>query len=243
MKFTRLELVKTLEAARIGVRNSLTIPIITGRVINQGFDEKTLKGLDSLYQLAELKFMEKDKSYQEKIIARKEFRGLFKKAYKYYMKYIKLLRKALWEDEIAMESLGIFGERERTKTGWMVQAKEFYNNAINNPAIMEKISRFAITKEKLELGLKLITDVEASDDFQTFKNGEAEVATFYRNKVFTQLYRRMLEFKQACINEFEDDPQLLEMIGIPALTEGYKRKTTDTTTEKAKKTHSPEGTM
>jgi hypothetical protein len=123
-----------------------------------------------------------------------------------------------------MEALGLFGNRDRTHAGWLIQAREFFTTAKDNEEIFNKTTRFAVTQEKLQKGLDLLTDVETSDEFRNYKKGEAERSTFFRNKIFTVVYRWLVEFKQACLNEFEDDPQILEMIGIPALTEGYKRK-------------------
>lgn len=222
-KFSRQELITILNEVRIGIRNSLKHNQVKDRIINQGYDDANFAAADANYQEAEIKFMEKDKAYAEKLNATRAFRKILKKGWKYYIKMVKLFRRAFLYDPETMEALGLYGKRVKARGAWIIQAKEFFNTAKTNEDIFNKMTRFAVTQEKLQKGLDFLTDIETSDEFKNYAKGEAERSTFFRNKVFTVVYRWLVEFKQACLNEFEDDPQILEMIGIPALTEGYKR--------------------
>jgi hypothetical protein len=213
-----------LSSARVAIENAQTNEEIKGFIINYGYDDERLQeGLELLKTADDLYQAQKSKR-GEQITVSNQLQEKFDHAYNLYIGYVKLARLVLKDDPGAITTLGLVGERKRTFPGFIAQAKQFYLNAMNNEEIFEKIKKFAITKEKLQAGLDLLSEIEKTDSFQESKKGASQDATLLRNTAFKKLMQWMSEFTQASRIALASRPQLLETLGILARSEGYKRK-------------------
>ena len=108
-------------------------------------------------------------------------------ANKEYMRHVKVARIALQSDYAAFLKLGLEGQRKRTLSGWLVQSRQFYSNALADSAVQTKLAVFGLTQEKLQAAKQAVDDVEAANSLQKKEKGEAQQATVDRDTVIDNL--------------------------------------------------------
>lgn len=204
--------------------NARSEPEIMGLLQPYNYDDPRLQEGIDIYNEADRLFEKQRLDY----IAQLEAKDIFEKAYKdandIYIEHVTLARLALDDEHTKWLILALDGKRSRTLAGWLRQANEFYNNAVDNPEILEKIAVYGLTNEKLLEGKGKIKKVEISNDNHDKAKGTAQQSTIDRNNALKALEKWTFAFIQVCRLAFKDKPQLLEKLGIPVLSEGYKRK-------------------
>ena len=219
MKISKRKMANVLASARVAIENAQANEEIKGFIVNYGFDDERLQEGSELLKTAEALYQEQKSKRGDQITVSNQLQEKFDHAYTLYMGYVKLSRLALKDDPGANTTLGLVGERNRTFSGFIAQAKQFYLNAMNNEEIFEKIKKFAITKEKLQAGLDLLSEIEKTDRPQESKKGASQDATLLRNTAFKELMQWMSEFTVASRIALASRPQLLETLGILARLE------------------------
>lgn len=135
-------------------------------------------------------------------------------ANKGYMRHVKLARIALENDRGAWESLGLSGDRMDSFSGWVLQAKSFYTNALDTPEVLTKLGKLGITLEILTATQALVEDVGAKYSTQKKETGQAQRARLARDAAMDKLQKWMGPFIKVARIALEDDSQYLEMLGI-----------------------------
>jgi hypothetical protein len=232
---------KLLEKVRVGIQNALAKTSNIAKLSIYGFTEEVLRQGLALYQEAERLYLAKDIQVGKQVVVTKELKTKFKAAYKYYMKYARLFRRALRKFPEIKVALGLFGTRRRTFMGKIEEASRFFKTVLENTTVFEKVHRFAVTPETMQHGLDLFEEIKQSNDYQEMEKGESQKSTHWRNEVFEQLYDWYGEFRIAARNAFEDDdPQELETMGIMQRSKWYRRKKKPTGTEQPQEEPQPE---
>lgn len=152
--------------------------------------------------------------YSNQYSATDALKSKWKVAKKTYMNFVKVSRIALSDDRAAYHKLGLKGNREQNLSAWLAQARQFYTGAIGDDAILTKLAVFAITKEKLEAGLLLVTETEKAINQQKSSIGDAQKATMDRNEVAEKMDRYKRDLLKVAKIALGDDPQLLEKLGV-----------------------------
>ena len=80
--------------------------------------------------------------------------------------------------------------------------------------VIEKMSAFGITQEKLEAGKSLVEQTETAKASQEKEKGEAQQATLDRDNAVDALDEWMGDFIAIARIALEEKPQLLEKLGI-----------------------------
>ena len=132
------------------------------------------------------------------------------------MKHLKVALLAIVKEPGPVNALELAGARSRTLSGWLIQAKAFYTNALNDPSILEALGKYMITEAKLKIGQKLVLECETKYSKQLKEKGEAQDATGIRDKAMDELDEWMSEFTGIARIDLEENPQYLEMLGIVA---------------------------
>ena len=119
------------------------------------------------------------------------------------------------EDNVALtKSLMLNGRRKHTYTGWLEQSSMFYGNGLDSPEALTALLEYNITKNKMKAGQALVKQTAAALKTQLKELGEAQRATEQRHKAFDLMEDWMAIFTAIARIALEDDPQLLEIMGI-----------------------------
>ena len=71
----------------------------------------------------------------------------------------------------AATQLALSGKRKESLSGWLSQAKQFYNNALSDKGILKSLQGFGITEQKLKAGLAEIKAIETANLAQEKEKG------------------------------------------------------------------------
>lgn len=205
-----------------GVRDD---DFIKQRISAFNYDDERLKECIAVYEEAVKAESVKSKEYGEQYEAKASYEKLMEEAEKVYRKHSDFLKLALWENIEKQKKLQLFSQpRSKKISDWFLHVIEFYNLVIDDEEAVNAMSGYAITKEKLEEGRQKILAAETAKIKHTKEMGEAQDATERRNAVFEKLDFAIEELLTVCTYALEDRPQLIEKLGIPVLTAGYKRR-------------------
>ena len=118
---------------------------------------------------------------------------------------------ALRDDRGAAQKLDLAG-RKRTRAGWLLQAQQFYANALTDSAIVEQLAAYGITQERLAEGQRQVAAVAAGNVARRSQQGAARQATATRDAALAALQRWMRDFVAIARVALADQPQLLEKL-------------------------------
>ncbi|MCD4820269.1 MAG: hypothetical protein K8S23_16425 [Candidatus Cloacimonetes bacterium] len=203
-----------LLAANIALENALTDTEILGLLSEFGYDETKINAGKELYNSADEKFQQQKTEYGEQYAATGVLQTKWDTSNSFYIKHVKVARIALKNDYGDYLKLGLGGSRKRTLSGWLVQSRQFYINALGDAGIKTKLAEFGITEAKLQEGRNLTDEVEAANTTHKKEKGEAQQATLDRDKALDIMEDWLSDFIAISRIALEDKPQLLEKMGI-----------------------------
>src|SRR5439155_24856576 len=79
-----------------------------------------------------------------------------------YMRYVKVARMAFETDPGVLTKLKLSGGRKKARAGWLLQAKQFYSNALSNSDIISRLGAYGLTQDMLEVGKRRVAAVDAN---------------------------------------------------------------------------------
>jgi hypothetical protein len=200
--------------AQVTIDNALGNSAISEAVANFGYNKTKLLAGKALYETA-LKLHNRQKvEYGEQYAATSELETALSKADKMYMVHLKVARIALRKQISAAEALRLNGQRKKTYSGWIEQTTLFYENALASAEIKAALAGFGIDLVKLKAGEAAVNEVRSLLAAQLKEKGEAQAATKARDEALDALMEWFSDFIVIARIALENDPQLLEILGI-----------------------------
>lgn len=111
-----------------------------------------------------------------------------------YRMCVRVAKVALRHDRATLDGMGI---KQFTKVGvatWIYDARRFYANVLSNPAVLQKLARFNISRERLEAARREVDDLEQAQHDREREQRHAQAATAARNEALEDLDRWMRDF-------------------------------------------------
>jgi hypothetical protein len=152
--------------------------------------------------------------YGEQIVATSEQEKLRTISYADYMVTLKVARVAFVGEPEQLKKFNATGERNKSLSGWLRDARIFYTNLLNSPDALTVLAQFGYTAEKLERELQSVNAVEDLHSKQLKEKGEAQQSTLERDKAFDELCKWYSSFRSIARIALYHKPQLLETLGI-----------------------------
>jgi hypothetical protein len=203
-----------LVKSKVAITNAMSDQEIKTLLLEYNYDDSRLNEGLALLKQAEEVYQKQKKEYREQYVASQELDQSIEKAKPLYTEHVDLTTLAFRHESTKLVDLGLDKIRERTFSAWLIQAIEFYKIVINDETVIEKLSMYNLTKDKLEKGRQLIIEVELANSRQEKEKGEAQDSTKERDKIMAQLEDWMYEFTVICRYALKSKPQLLEKLGI-----------------------------
>ena len=200
--------------ASVAINNALTTPKIQNYLKEYGYTAEKIQQGKALYETALNLQQQQRKEYGEQFSATESFYELWETAKESYMKCLKIARIAFKEDAGIITELALNGTRKQTFSGWLLQAKQFYSNTLNNPEILNGFKEYGITKAKLEACQAEMQAAETASLVQEKEKGDAQNATQIRDKAIDELNDWLSDFIAIARIALETESQLLESLGI-----------------------------
>jgi hypothetical protein len=168
----------------------------------------------ALCDIAEKEINARRDEYGTQLASTRVLSDMMFDAKKDYMKCLKYSRIAFENNVDVQHSLDLMGDRRDTFTGFITQARQFYQNALNDDAIVQELAVISITREFLEAGLQKVNDLEQANMDQEKKKGKAILSTKKRDEAFDAFAKWTSRLVKISRLAFEDRPETLEMLGI-----------------------------
>ena len=189
-------------------------PEIREMLLKFGFDQSKIKeGQVKLEKVNNLMARQVD-LYGDQYAATEETVKNREKAYSEYMILVKVIRVALKDDIDSLKSFLATGQRSRSLSGWLREARIAYTNILNSASAMDRLKIFGITSDKIKDGLKQVEEIESLYSKQLGKKGDAQQSTIERDQAFDDLANWYSDFRAIARIALYEKPQLLEVLGI-----------------------------
>lgn len=203
-----------LTVAQVAIDNALGDATLQQYLAAYGYDTERMQAGKQLYERALSLCHRQQAAYGEQYAATDALNAARAEANDVYMRHLRVARIAFKEDDDAQQQLALAGRRERALAGWIVQVRQFYTNALGDEEVRAALGQFGITSDALEAGLALVDGVAAAKARQQRRKGDALDATEARNEALRALDEWMRDFTAIARVALEEEPQLLEMLGI-----------------------------
>jgi hypothetical protein len=181
MKPKKRSIASRLRVLDLTVSNSGSNPVIREALLKYGYDESRFEEGKNLAAEAERLSYERDNKRIEQLNATLELRESLASGKRIYADNMKVARVALRDDPVALQKLELTGPRKKAFSAWLIQAKAFYNGALETPEILKKLSRYGLTKKILQRNLELVDKSEAARENRNRLKADARDATKKRN--------------------------------------------------------------
>jgi hypothetical protein len=134
-------------------------------------------------------------------------------AHALYMRHVGVARVALRGDRGAAQALDL-AARKRNKSGWLLQAQQFYTNLLDDAAIVAKLGRFGLTQAQITAGQQLVAEVAAGHVAQQSRKSVSQETLKARDVALEALNDWMRDFLAIARIALAEQPQTLEKLGI-----------------------------
>lgn len=203
---------------RLAIENALSDPQLLSRLAPYGYTEERLQSARAQYQQVIALRRQKEIEDGQHRSSSRAFEQTWERAWKAYARLYKLARVALQDEEGMCLALGINGQRNRRFKDAVDQAHQFYDNALNDPGILEKLSGGGITPGMLTEGKTMLDQAVLARATKQSARGDAQQYTLDRDAAFTDLERWFSRFVAVARIALEQEPQWLEKLGITVIT-------------------------
>jgi len=147
-----------------------------------------------------------------------------KDAGKVFSQHIKLSRLAFRKDPEKLDKLKARRLIKGPMTARLFQVEQFYAVAVTDDDLLKKLARYGITQEKLQSAKNLSEQFQRARDSHNQLKGKSQDLRNRRDDAINNVKTWMAEFIQVCRLALQNNPQLLEKLGILVLSRGYHHK-------------------
>ena len=205
---------EALEQYRVSFENVEKQPEIATIMAEFGYDETLLTEGKTLLTKTRQAFDFNKKEDDETTEAYKNFTELKENLAKTYTLHRKKGKVIFRKEPTTLNKLALTGSLPTAYIKWLETVKKFYTVAAADSDIQSKLVRLKITTEEINGTIQLITDLELARAEYLREKGESQDSTKSKDKAFGEIDDWMSEFYAVAKIALEDNPQLLESLGI-----------------------------
>ena len=206
--------IQTLEDFRVALTNAVNQSEIATILAEFGYDsEEIAKGSKLLKKATDTYNLNKQED-NETIEARADFDTKVEELEELYSMHRKKGKVVFRKDELVLQKLGLSGSLPRSYVKRIEAIQIFYTELQADAILLDKLARLKITIKDIRLGLALISSIQQARTLYLREIGESQDATKTKDSAFAQLDDWMRDFFAVAKIAMEDNPQLLEALGI-----------------------------
>jgi hypothetical protein len=179
-----------------------------------GYDAPRLAHGRQLYDAAANLHLHQQAEYGQQYAATDALDAAWEAADAEYARLVKIARVALKSQPGHWTTLDLVGPRKASLSGWLLQARQFYQNALAQPTILAALATYGISAGRLQAGQNLVAAVEAANVDQKRERGEAQEATLKRDNALDAMDDWYSDFIAIARVVLDDTPQQLEKLGL-----------------------------
>ncbi len=131
-----------------------------------------------------------------------------------YTQHRGVARVALRGDRGAAQTLGLHAPQQTTQAGWLLQAQQFYANALADTVILGALAGYNLTEAHLAAGQAQVAAVAAGAVARQTTQSVAQETTRARDAALQALNHWMRDFRAIARIALADQPQRLAQLGV-----------------------------
>ena len=203
-----------IENNRIALANVENQPVIAATMAEYGYDLTVITKGRELLGATITAFNFNQQEDNESIQARANFDAKLSLMTEKYASHRRKAKVVFRKDEVTLKQLGLTGTYSRAYVKWIVTMKTFYNGVRSDAAHLAKLLVFKITEEEISACIAEINALETTRALYLKEVGESQEATKAKDKALAELEEWMSDFYAVAKIAMEDQPQLLESLGL-----------------------------
>jgi hypothetical protein len=214
MPKSRAAIEERLASAQQAIEGAINDDVIQSALADYGYSLERLEEGKALHTSALALHKDQQVRYGDLFKARDALTTFEQQAQDTYMRHVRVARVVYMKDRGTLHKLGLTSVRKRTLAGWLLQADQFYTNALQDPAIASALAAHKLSAQQLEAGKTQISEIAARRIARNGHQGMAKAATSSRDKALDALEQWLIAFKAMARVALEDQPHTLEKLGL-----------------------------
>lgn len=206
--------VQLLENFRVSLTNVESQSVIASILAEYGYDLATVAQGRILLEEARNAYNLNKQEDNETVAAKFNLDTKIQEITSKYTIHRKKAKVVFRNDIVTLKLLGLTGTLPKAYASWLQTLKTFYSNVQANPDIQSKLLLFKITSDDIIECSTLITALEAARTLYLQEIGESQETTRLKDTAFNTLEHWMRDFYAVAKIAMEDQPQLLESLGL-----------------------------
>lgn len=208
-------LIDLFSATRVAYTNGRDHAEIQPKLAEVGYDPARLDALLAEVDAAETEAEQQDDAKDGSSAATATLRGDYRGLRKQYVKHVKLARTVFDRGSSAYRRLGLRGDRADAVTTLLSQADEFYRVLGQDAALLGRLStEVSIDQATVDAQEAALQGVRDRLTARAAAKGGAEDLTQSRDSLADDIEDEWGRFRRRARIALEDQPQLLEVLGI-----------------------------
>lgn len=209
-----------LERAEHAIETVRTDPELALRMAGLGYDAPALDQGRLLCEQARERQRAQERGYGAKFDATTAVAEARIRAEASFKLMVQVARVALRGERGTLDTLGLGLGSKSTLLAWIDDARRFYTNALSNPEVLHKLTRFNITRELVEAGQRDVEQLDQARRAQERERVQAREATKARNEAVKALDAWLDDFLAIARAATEGRPELRKKLGLGARGRG-----------------------
>lgn len=206
--------VQTLENYRVAITNAVNQPLVAVNLAEFGYTPEKIAIGNLLLADTSFAYSNNQKENNETVSARADFDAKVSQVDTAYAMHRKKAKVVFRKDEVALKQLGLIGSSSQAYIKWLEEIKLFYSVLQSNTALLLQLQSLKVTADDVNLAVTTIKELENARAIYLKELGESQDATKAKDMAFAKLDDWMRDFKAVAKIAMEDNPQLLESLGI-----------------------------
>jgi hypothetical protein len=203
-----------ITTARVAINGMLADSALQARLAAHGHDAARLQQGQALLLRAEQLQRQQQAQSSAAVGSYEAYAVALKQLYRDYIKQLAVARLAFKEDRAARQKLALDGRRKEAGRVWLGQARQFYANALNDEALLQRLGQYSVTRAGLEASKQQLEAVERQTMLRQQKRASAQHSVKLRDEALQELEAWMRKFRRVAQLALEDEPGMLAHLGV-----------------------------
>ena len=205
---------QTLENYRVALINAINQPEVSSLLAEFGYNAANISNGTKLLDETTKAYDTNKKETNETVAARADFDNKMSQVAEVYSLHRKKAKVIFRKDEVALKQLGLIGTNSQAYAKWLEEVKLFYTVLQSNKTLLSQLESLKVTAEDVNTAVSTIKALESARAIYLKEIGESQDATKAKDISFAKLDDWMRDFYAVSKIAMEDNPQLLESLGI-----------------------------
>jgi hypothetical protein len=214
MSKPRAAIDERLASAQLAIEGAINDANIQSALAAYGYSLERLEEGKALHTSALALHKDQQVRYGDLFAAKDALTGFEQQARLAYMRHVRVARVVFMKDRGTLHKLGLTSARKKTLAGWLLQADQFYTNALLDPTIVSALAAHRVPVQQLEAGKLQVGEIAARRIARNGHKGTARAATRSRDMAMDALEQWLAAFKAMARVALEDQPHTLEKLGL-----------------------------